>query len=461
MYEKQKNPQSRAGKFKTLALALLLGPVASFSTSAEYQLFDLGIDVTPTDINNLGTVVGARKTDTGTIAFRQLSGGNAVDIPDTTVANAVNEADQVTGNTLTGAFLFNNSVHEWGGYGGYGINEAGQIAGYKQLKNPYRAAPLPLDPAIYTPNQWANLGVARTYSRGTRQGVYADLYVLADINDIGYAVGTRRKYGISNGNFAFMTTPAFDSVTALPIPYGGAAAAINNQNMVVGTTGTNSSAGEYAHAYLYKYNANSTNSLLDLGTLNGGLTSGAYDINESNQVVGTSWLVTQLTSLYEPEKYHAFIWDELNGMVDLNTYLPAGSGWILTTATAINDNGDIVGSGLMGGQVHGFLLTTDQITNPPPEPNQPPVAIADSNAKSGKVPLEVMFSADGSFDPDGSIAAYQWNFGDGSTLSSDVNPSHTYTVPGSYTAILAVTDSQGLTDMAQVEITARKSRGRK
>ena len=459
MHEKQKSHQSRTGKFKALALAFLLLPLASFPASAEYLLIDLGVDVSPRDINYSRTVVGTRTLDATSTAFRWTPTGGIEDIVAGTVAYAVNDNDQITGNTLTGAFLFDGTLREWGGFGGYGINELGQISGYKQLKNPYRAAPLPLDPAIYTPNQWANLGVARTYSRGTRQGVYADLYILTDINDVGYAVGTRRKYGISNGNFAFLTTPAFDSVTALPVPNGGAAAAINNQNMVVGTTGTNSTAGEYAHAYLYQYN--NTDSLLDLGTLNGGLTSGAYDINESNQVVGTSWLVTQLTSLYEPEKYHAFIWDEVNGMVDLNTYLPADSGWILTTATAINDNGDIVGSGLMGGQVHGFLLTTDQITNPPPEPNQPPVAIAGSNVKSGKVPLEVMFSADGSSDPDGSIKAYQWDFGDGSPISSYANTSHTYTEPGSYTAILTVTDNQDLTDRAQVEITARKSRGRK
>ena len=293
MNDKHKTSRSRTRNFKALVLASLLVPVASFSTAAEYQLVDLGVDVTPADINNLGTVVGARKTDAGTVAFRWLSGGQMVDIPGATVANAVNEADQVTGKTLTGAFLFDNAIHTWGGFGGYGINEAGQIAGNKQLKNPYRPTPLPLDPAIYTPNKWDNLGVATVYSRGTRQGVYADLYVLNDINDTGYAVGSRRRYGLA-GSSPILTTPAFNAVTYLSFPYGGSAAAINSQNMIAGTSGTNSTAGEYAHAMLYDYN---TDNLLDLGTLNGGLTSAAADINELNQVVGTSWLVTQLTSL--------------------------------------------------------------------------------------------------------------------------------------------------------------------
>jgi len=455
MNEKQKTSQLRTGKLKALTLAFLLVPVASFSTAAEYQLVDLGVDVSPTDINNKGTVVGSRKTDSGTVAFRWLSGGQAVDIPGATVANAVNEADQVTGNSDTGAFLFDNTLHKWDGFGGYGINEAGQISGYKQLNNPYRPTPLPLDPAIYTPNKWDNPGIATVYSRGTRQGVYADLYVLNDISDGGYAVGSRRRYGLA-GSSAILTTPAFNSVTYLSIPYGGSAAAINSQNMIAATSGTNSTAGQYAHAYLYKYN---TDELLDLGTLNDGLTSSAADINESNQVVGSSWLVTQLTSLNDPTMYHAFIWDEANGMVDLNTQNVADSGWILTAARAINGNGDIVGSGLLGGQVHGFLLTTGQA--PPPPVGEPPIAMTSAPVTAGKVPLTVNFSSAGSYDPDGSIDTYEWDFGDGSAIANEADTSHTYTEPGTYIAELTVTDDQGLTARAQVDITVRKSKGRK
>lgn len=90
---------------------------------------------------------------------------------------------------------------------------------------------------------WRNdsLGIATVYSRGTRKGVYADLYVLDDINDAGFAVGSRRRYGLA-GSSSILTTPAFNAVTYLSTPYGGNAKAINNQNMIVGTTGSNSSA---------------------------------------------------------------------------------------------------------------------------------------------------------------------------------------------------------------------------
>lgn len=450
-----KKNHPRKLKCKTLILVALLLPMVGYSAPADYQLIDLGLDVSPTDINNQGTIVGSLKTDAGTIAFRWLADGSLENIPGTTVANAVNDSEQVAGNTPTGAFLLDGNLHTWSGFGGHGINGLGQISGYKQLKNPYRATPLPLDPAIYTSPKWDNLDIATVYPRGTRKGVYADLYLLDDLNDAGFAVGSRRRYGLA-GSSAILITPEFNAVTYLPFPYGGSANAINNQNMVVGTSGSNSSLGEYSHAYLYDYDAGS---LLDLGTLNDGLglTSSAADINESNQVVGSSWLVTQPTSLYDPTQYHAFLWEN-GGMIDLNGLIPAGSNWILTAATAINDHGDIVGSALSDGQVHGFLMTTGQA---PPPASEPPVAMASANPSSGKAPLTVQFSSAGSYDPDGSIAGYIWSFGDGSADSNDANPTHDYTKTGTYTAVLTVSDDQGLTDTVAVEITARKSRGRK
>jgi hypothetical protein len=44
-------------------------------------------------------------------------------------------------------------------------------------------------------------------------------------------------------------------------------------------------------------------------------------------------------------------------MKDLNTLLPAGSGWLLNTATDINDRGQIVGAGMHNGHHRAYLLT--------------------------------------------------------------------------------------------------------
>jgi len=71
-----------------------------------------------------------------------------------------------------------------------------------------------------------------------------------------------------------------------------------------------------------------------------------------------------------------------------------------------------------------------------------PIAAFVATPSSGPVPLRVAFDASGSADPDGSISAYDWAFGDGST-GAGVTASHTYGTAGTYTAKLTVIDSRG------------------
>jgi YD repeat-containing protein len=71
--------------------------------------------------------------------------------------------------------------------------------------------------------------------------------------------------------------------------------------------------------------------------------------------------------------------------------------------------------------------------------NQPPVA-SSGGPYSGVIGQNVPFSAAGSFDPDGSINSYSWNFGDGGTASG-MSPTHSYVSAGTYTVTLTVTDN--------------------
>ena len=95
----------------TVVLALLIGPLNALPASAApYQIIDLGTDVAPADINNQGTVVGSRRTDMGNIAFRWSAATGIEDIVGATAAHAVNELGQITGTTLSGAFLFDGTL---------------------------------------------------------------------------------------------------------------------------------------------------------------------------------------------------------------------------------------------------------------------------------------------------------------------------------------------------------------
>jgi PKD repeat protein len=85
--------------------------------------------------------------------------------------------------------------------------------------------------------------------------------------------------------------------------------------------------------------------------------------------------------------------------------------------------------------------------------NQPPVASASATPLSGAAPLTVAFSSTGSSDPEGAALTYNWTFGDGST-STAANPSHTYSVAGTYSAQLAVSDGTSTTSSSVLTITA-------
>ncbi|CAM3237235.1 M43 family zinc metalloprotease [Shewanella violacea] len=73
--------------------------------------------------------------------------------------------------------------------------------------------------------------------------------------------------------------------------------------------------------------------------------------------------------------------------------------------------------------------------------NQSPISVV-NGPYSGLANSSITFNSGGSYDPDGNINSYSWNFGDGKQ-SNLANPSHSYTAPGNYTVTLTVTDNQG------------------
>ena len=450
----------------------LLGVMAS-SPALAYELIDLGANVEPRAINNMGVVVGSSNTDQyPATAFSWSSDSGIELIKGGTSANAVNDAGLVAGSTIDGAFI---GTRQWSDYDAFGINQTGEVAGYKVGINRLQPRSLPYNPAIFNGNKWDVYDIAQLYPRGTRADVYADRFILNSINESGLTVGYKYRYGLAGTAAILIDTKGpvndFTDVVYLSTPNGGSAVDINNNNMIVGTTGSNSSTDEYSFAFLYDYAAGA---LINLGTLpvndtEFGLTSYAYDINDLNQVVGSSRLITANTSLNDPTKYHAFIWkpaadSPLEGgtMTDLNKLVQLPAGWILTRATAINETGDIVGLGLIVGmdgtvEEHGFLLTNGTVSAPPPVQNQAPVAVASADVTSGKAPLVVTFDSSASTDSDGTITGYSWDFKDG-RFSTEANPLHKFTKAGTYEVTLTVTDDGGMTASDFITINVTKKR---
>jgi len=91
-------------------------------------------------------------------------------------------------------------------------------------------------------------------------------------------------------------------------------------------------------------------------------------------------------------------------------------------------------------------------------PNLPPVASLRMMPASGTAPLPVTAVAFGSSDPDGKIASYRFDFGDGTVVGPQYQAvaSHTYAA-GTWTASVRVTDNAGATaeDSATVIVAPR------
>ena len=113
------------------------------------------------------------------------------------------------------------------------------------------------------------------------------------------------------------------------------------------------------------------------------------------------------------------------GETSSHVYATAGT---FTVSLTVTDNGG-----------RSTTITRNVTTTAPPV-NQAPTAAFTATAST----LNATFDATASADADGTITAYSWAFGDG-TSGTGATTSHTYATAGSYTATLTVTDNQGAT----------------
>jgi probable HAF family extracellular repeat protein len=189
------------------------------------------------------------------------------------------------------------------------------------------------------------------------RGVHAVLYTNGSLLDLDQPLGGRGSFAsgmnaagalVGGVKTAAGATHAFQLLPGRLQDLGtlggqnSSATAINASGQVIGSAET---AGGAVHAFLWP----GSGPLQDLGTL-GGRNSFAAAINSSGQIVGRSGSAAGVT--------RAFIYD--GSLRDLNNLIPAGSGWELVDTTGINDSGQIVGFGRLGGKMRAFLLTASQ-----------------------------------------------------------------------------------------------------
>ena len=155
--------------------------------------------------------------------------------------------------------------------------------------------------------------------------------------------------------------------------------------------------------------------------------------------------------------------DSQNRVFKINSFLPCGQANVATTFAFECDNPMDMQWGADGSL---YLLTYgDGFFTPNADAGlykfnyvkgqRAPRAVLSADRTNGPAPLTVKFSSAGSNTPEPSESiTYSWDFGDGTPVSLDPNPTHTYTAARKYTVVLTVTSSSGKTDRASATITA-------
>jgi len=350
-----------AGAWAVLALASALAAAQTY-TITEIGVLSGDNESSGFWINNLGEVVGCSDTQTlegypctGLVAGQHAfswtrSGGmkNLGTLSGATVSGAIgiNDSGTVVGySNVNGQPATNFVAVKWSSTGAitnlgklsggsssaaFEINSSGEIAGDSFLGSGI------VDATSWTSNQIKNLG------RLPKAIFTAGL----DINDNGYIVGESVfSYGPPFTSHAFLWNGStMKDLDTLSGSVTSIANAINSAGVIVGQSDGTVTRGHW-HAVLW----NTSERIRDLGTLPGGTYSIAFGVNDFGVVVGYGNRSNNAA--------HAMVWTSSGGMRDLNSLIPAGSGWVLINANAINNVGQITGYGAKNGHNHAFLLT--------------------------------------------------------------------------------------------------------
>jgi subtilisin family serine protease/PKD repeat protein len=89
--------------------------------------------------------------------------------------------------------------------------------------------------------------------------------------------------------------------------------------------------------------------------------------------------------------------------------------------------------------------------------NRPPHVSVEYSPLDPYVGEAVTFNASASYDPDGAIVGYVWDFGDGTMQHGDAVVSHVYAKGGTYTVSCTAIDNDGLNKTLKIEITVQRT----
>ncbi|WP_164931824.1 choice-of-anchor tandem repeat GloVer-containing protein [Dyella sp. M7H15-1] len=337
-------------------------------------------------VNNAVQAIGSLRNASGTYAAFLFNNGAPAPLELTplsgtlsSVAAGINSASTAVGTrtlsvavsrksscTITHAFVYTSQMVDIGTLNnsqscnrsaGFAINSQGQVVGSSSTGT--NVHPF-LISAPYTPGTMQDLGTLNGPS-----GLLSQASAFG-INSSGQVVGTSLAGGTKTpAAHAFLTSAPYAAANmqdlgalgsgSVAVAYG-----VNDSGAVVGVSALKGLQGSHAFLTVSPYGATQRQDLYTLAGQAVTVSSTAYAINNANQIVGaSSW------STSNPNAQHAFVYQN-GAMTDLNTLMPASqlNGGVLTTAYAIDNNGDISGTGtLANGVTEGFIAAPFEITS--------------------------------------------------------------------------------------------------
>ena len=324
------------------------------------------------DLNDQGQVVGRYVVPTGgeTFFWDSATGELATfSIVNVTNVIGINNNQQIVGIRFRGnndyeAFMFDRPTGAlllFGGTAGsrpYGINNFGQVVGASgpalfTLPHNFHAF-------LWNPVNQIKIDLGTLNAGDQISTAFA-------INDVGQVVGASSPdsdQGINPvcvGSQRAFFWQAQTGMVPLETDTSGtlcsSAVAINARGQVVGTLRYVPFQSQEFEAFLWDPETRMLTGLGSLGSIYPGSFPSAYssaiDLNDAGQVIGRS------SSAYAYDG-NPFLWDATNGMLPVFHLLDeSANGWSQVSVVAINNNGQIIGSGTSpaGQRFSAFLLT--------------------------------------------------------------------------------------------------------
>ncbi|HYC99637.1 MAG TPA: GC-type dockerin domain-anchored protein, partial [Phycisphaerales bacterium] len=334
------------------ASLLVVSLTAAAPAQVRYTVTDLGtlggFHAEATAISENGWVVGFANTPE-----------SGYDLAIVWRGPGINEPTAITGEGISGAFA-------------RAVNDDGLIVGISDS--------LSLHAFMFA----GGVGGAAAAELAAIGGAVSDAY---DVNGAGVVVGSAMESSGFNHAVKWLRN-AGGTYTLVRLPelggFGSAARAINSSGLIVGTVDLPNQLGvpciwpetggvqpldqqvssfgealavnDLGQVAGYAYTDTGTvafvwsaaTGAIDIGNL-GNHHAIARGINNRGQVVGQAYIPgTSATQ-------HGFVWQ--NGVLtDLHALIDPGSGWVIWDATAITDDGRIVGAGVKNGQPHAVML---------------------------------------------------------------------------------------------------------